>query len=57
MGRRPSQHDLAYPGGEENMSLWRKTRTRVENIVAWVLAIGVIGLLIAGAFYALEVFG
>ena len=35
------------------MSLFSKTRRRVESIIAWVLAVIVVVLLGAGAYYVL----
>jgi CHASE2 domain-containing sensor protein len=35
----------------------RKTRSRIENLLAWLAALGVLVLLGAGAFYLASVFG
>jgi len=29
----------------------RKAKTRIENLIAWLIAIGVVGLIGAGGFY------
>lgn len=33
------------------MGVGRKTKTRVENLVAWLFAIGLVGLVLAGAYF------
>ena len=37
------------------MSVLRKTKRRVESLIAWVLAIAVVGLLALGLFYVVQV--
>lgn len=36
------------------MALGRKTKTRVENLIAWLLAVGFVGLVVAGAWLVVQ---